>query len=116
VALKARIDEENALIATIVAATGARDLDALNPLISKCVELGIDSREEVKVARQVIKEVSSYEYIVWLRFFVFYTKLLKLVSLHHFKILEEQARKAALEAEAEKQRQVIFFLSILCPS
>jgi hypothetical protein len=74
-AMKARIEQENALIVALIAAAESRDVDAIDIEIGKCVEFGIDGREEVVAARQVIDE-----------------------------IIEERARQAALEAEAETQR------------
>ncbi len=75
IGMKARIDEENALLANIRQAIVDRDLDQLNILVSKCAELGIDTRDEYHQAKIVIKD-----------------------------LIEELARKAAAEAEAEKQR------------
>jgi myosin heavy subunit len=75
IALKARIDEENALLENLRQACVDRELDLLNVLVSKCAELGIETREEVTQAKVVIKD-----------------------------LLEELARIAAAEAEAEKQR------------
>jgi myosin heavy subunit len=57
VSLKARIEQENSLIAKLVEATKAKNLDTINSLMSQCVELGINNRPEVTTANTTLQQL-----------------------------------------------------------
>ena len=55
--LKARLEQEAALIVKVVQATQARDLDLLNSVLAECVTLGIEGYPEVKAANKLKNEL-----------------------------------------------------------
>jgi len=57
VTLKARIEQEEALLAKVVQAKQERDLNQLNTVLAECVSLGIEEHPEVKAANKVRNEI-----------------------------------------------------------
>jgi 16S rRNA U1498 N3-methylase RsmE len=57
ISLKARIEEENALLNQLTVAAAANNMDSMNALMSQCIELGIDGRPEAIAANGVMKRL-----------------------------------------------------------
>jgi len=59
VSLKARIEEENSVISKLNDAAKAKNVDAMNDLMSKCAELGITNRPEVAAHKKLHEQLAE---------------------------------------------------------